>query len=38
LHGNVTSKHVNLLGFGATKRRELQMGCLSSGDLKEEKA
>jgi len=24
-------------GFCATKRRELQMGCLSSGDLKEEK-
>ena len=29
VHGNVTSKHVNP-GFGAAKRRELQMGCLSS--------
>jgi hypothetical protein len=34
---NVTSKHVNPLGFVA-KRRELQMDCLSSEDLKEEKA
>ncbi len=34
VHGNVTSKHVNLLGLSLTKRRELQMDCLSSEDLK----
>ena len=37
MNGDVACKHFNLLKVVIAKRGELQMGCLSSGNLKEGK-
>jgi hypothetical protein len=37
MNGDVACKHINLLKVVIAKRGELQMGCLSSGNLKEGK-